>query len=243
MRFGPATLGSLGILAGLIAADSARAQLRDRPNFADSTRGSTASITRVSWNAPIAIDALPTEIRGKIAKVVQSPTMTAKAPAEEFPANFYDWLLDHPDRVALAWRRLGVPCVGITNHGNGTFGWTDGQGSDLTWRCAYTGPGTRIWFAEGQARLAPHLPLITVRAVAVLRYTKRRESSGRTFVTHDVDVYLQTDSRAAALVLKLIGPAAPHLAEEGASQLLLFFSGIARHLEAHPDETFTLLKS
>ena len=103
--------------------------------------------------------------------------------------------------------------------------------------------GARVWFAEGQARLAAHLPLITVRAVAVLRYTKRRESSGRTFVTHDVDVYMQTDSRAAALVLKLIGPAAPHLAEEGASQLLLFFSGVARHLEAHPDETFTLLKS
>ena len=114
MRFGPATLGSLGILAGLIAADPARAQIRDRPNLADSTRGGTTSITRVSWNAPIAIDALPTEIRGKIAKVVQSPTMTAKGPAEEFPANFYEWLLDHPDRVALAWRRLGVPCVGIT---------------------------------------------------------------------------------------------------------------------------------
>jgi hypothetical protein len=243
MRFGPATLGSLGILAGLIAANPARAQYRDRTIFADSTRGNTAPVAKASWNAPVAVDALPAEVRGKIAKVVQSPTMTAHGPAEEFPSSFYDWLLDHPDRVALAWRRLGVPCVGITNFGNGTFGWNDGQGSDLIWRCAYAGTGARIWFAEGQARLAAHLPLITVRAVAVLRYSKRKESDGRTFVTHDVDVYMQTDSRAAALVLKLIGPAAPHLAEEGASQLLLFFSGIARHLEAHPEETFTLLKS
>jgi hypothetical protein len=62
-------------------------------------------------------------------------------------------------------------------------------------------------------------------------------------VTHDVDVYLQTDSKAAVLVMKLIGPAAPRLAEEGAVQLLLFFSGIARHLEAYPEQTFTLLKS
>ena len=125
-------------------------KIRDRPMFADSTRSSASAVTKASWNAPVAIDALPAEIRGKIAKVVQSPTMTAHGPAEEFPANFYDWLVDHPDRVALAWRRLGVPCVGITNHGNGTFGWTDGQGSDLTWRCAYTGPA-RVWFAEGQA--------------------------------------------------------------------------------------------
>src|SRR5262249_34091636 len=158
----------------------------------------------------------------KIAKVVQTPTLTAHGPSEEFPANFYDWLLDHPDRVALAWRRLGVPCVGITHYSKGVFGWNDGQGTDLSWQCAWNGPTCRIWYAEGQARPGPHLPLVPVRAVAVLRYSSRRESDGRTFVTHDVDVYLQTDSKAAVLVMKLIGPAAPRLAEEGAVQLLLF---------------------
>lgn len=243
MKCGPVTLGSLGMLAGLFAANPACPDSRVKPASAESPRSRTTASSKFRWNAPIALDALPAGIREKVARVVQSPTMSTYGPAEEFPANFYDWLLDHPDRVALAWRRLGVPCVSIANHANGTFGWSDGQGSDLTWQCAWSGQAGRIWYAEGQARPGAHLPLISVRAVAVLRCNKRRESDGRTFVTHDVDVYMQTDSKAAALVMRLIGPAAPRLAQQGAEQLLLFFSGIARHLEAHPDQTFSLLKS
>jgi hypothetical protein len=243
MKCGIVTLGGLGVLAGLVVAGPACAQFRDRAAFSDSLRSRGMSSAKIPWNAPITIDALPVGVRDKVAKVVQSPTMTAHGPPEEFPGSFYEWLLDHPDRVALAWRRLGVPCVGIVPQGNGSFAWNDGQGSDLTWQCLFSGPSSRIWYAEGQSRLGAHLPLVSFRAVAVLRYAKRRESDGRTFVTHDVDIYVQTDSRAAALVLKLFGPAAPRLAEEGAAQLLLFFSGVSRHLEAFPEQTFTLLKS
>lgn len=243
MKHGSAILGSLGMLAGFAAASPAYAQYRERPVLFDGLRSKTPTVVQASWNAPVALDALPAGVRSKIAKIVQAPTLSTHAPGEEFPASLYDWLLDHPDRVALAWRRLGVPCVGITNHGDGTFGWTDGQGSDLTWQTVWRGPAGRIWLAEGQARPGPHLPLVPVRAVAVLRCSKRRESDGRTFVTHEVDVYMQTDSKAAALITKLMGPAAPRLAAQGAEQLLLFFSGIGRHLEAHPDETLTLLRS
>ena len=152
--------------------------------------------------------------------------MSSHGPAEEFPGSFYDWLLDHPDRIALAWRRLGVPCVGIANHGNGTFGWNDGQGSDLTWQCAYSGPAGRVWYAEGRADQERISLWCRCRAVASIAYSKRRESDGRTFVTHDVDIYLQTDSRAATLVMKLIGPAATHSRNRHPA-LLLFFSGVA----------------
>ncbi len=243
MKLGLATLGSLGILANLISPGSAFAQVRDRPWFGESARSRNTCAVKSAWNAPVALESLPNSFRGKVAAVVQSPTLTAHGPSEEFAASFYDWLLDHPDRVALAWRRLGVPCVGIVNRGDGAFGWTDGEGSDLRWQTVWRGDGGRIWYAEGQARPGPHLPLVPIRAVAVLRCLKRRDADGRTIVTHDVDVYLQTDSKAAALVMKLLGPAAPRLAEQGAAQLLLFFSGIARHLEAHPEETMSLLRS
>lgn len=243
MKLGPATLGSLGILAGLAVAWPACAQHPERPGLFDGFRSKPSNLVQASWNAPVALDALPAGLRATVAKVVQSPTLTTHATGEEFPASLYEWLLDHPDRVALAWRRLGVPCVGITNHGDGTFSWTDGQGNDLNWQTAWSGPGGRVWIAEGKARPGAHLPVVPVRAVAVLRCTKRRESDGRTFVTHDVDVYMQTESKAAALFARLLGPAAPRLAAQGAEQLLLFFSGISHHLEAHPEETLTLLRS
>ena len=39
----------------------------------------------------------------------------------------------------------------------------------------------------------------------------------------------------------MAGPAAPRMAEEGAEQLLFFFSGMARYLEKHPDQMAALL--
>jgi hypothetical protein len=48
-------------------------------------------------------------------------------------------------------------------------------------------------------------------------------------------LFLYTDSRAAALVARLMGPQAPRLAEQGLSQLELFFSGPAWYLQQHPD--------
>lgn len=243
MRLGPANLGSFGILAIGLIASPASAQARERPYAGSTMRARSPIAAKSTWNAPVALDALPTALRAKVAAVVQSPTLVTHAPAEEFPAAFYEWMLDHPDRVALAWRRLGVPCVGITNRGDGTFAWTDGQGSDLRWQTAWSGPAGRVWYAEGQARPGAHLPLFNVRAVAVLRCSSQKDADGRVFVIHDVDVYMQTDSRAAALVTKLLGPAIPRLAEQAASQLLLFFSGISQHLEAHPEDTLRLLRS
>ena len=112
----------------------------------------------------------------------------------------------------------------------------------MSWLAVGRGAGCRVWYAEGHARPGPLLPLIPVRAVAVLRYAQRRDEDGRLVMTHEVDVYVQTDSKAAALVTRLIGPAGPRLAEQGAAQLLLFFSAMARHLDAHPEQIPALMQ-
>jgi hypothetical protein len=56
-----------------------------------------------------------------------------------------------------------------------------------------------------------------------------------------VQAYMHTDSRAAGVVMRVLGPTAPKLAQEGAEQLLFFFNGIARYVQAHPDQTDALL--
>src|SRR5437764_645223 len=91
--------------------------------------------------------------------------------------------------------------------------------------------GLAAWAGAG-----PALQVGPVRAVAVLRHTRRADDGGQVLVTHEVDVYVQTDSRAAALVTRLLGPAAPRMAEQGATQLMLFFSALAKHLDEHPEQ-------
>jgi len=241
----PAALGRLGVLAGLLAAGPARAQMPGPVMPAE--YASPQPRTRLFGQsrphlAPVPLDVLPANLRDTVAKVVRDPTLAAHGPAEEFPAGPYDWLLDHPDRAATAWRRLGVPCVGIANRGDGRFGWSDGQGSDLVWVTAHQSPTLRIWYAEGQAKAGPMLPVMPVRAVAVLRLSRRADEAGQVLVRHEVDVYLQTDSKAAVVLTRLLGPAAPRMAEQGATQLLMFFSALAKYLDEHPERVPELLR-
>ncbi|HEX4591166.1 MAG TPA: hypothetical protein VH120_14605 [Gemmataceae bacterium] len=239
-----ALFGRLAVFLGLIGAAAATAQ---SPTIAPAEYAVTQQRTRLFGPtrprlAPVPLDILPASFREPIAKIVRDPTLAAHGSAEEFPAGPYDWLLEHPDRVATAWRRLGIPCVAILPKGDGRFTWVDADGSNVSWVTAYRGQDMHIWYADGQAKPATTLPLIPVRAVAVLRHAHRADESGQILVKHEVDVYLQTDSKAAALVSRLIGPAAPRMAEQGATQLLLFFSSLAKYLDERPDQVPTLLR-
>jgi len=55
-------------------------------------------------------------------------------------------------------------------------------------------------------------------------------------ITHDIDLYMQTDSKAAALLTKLLGSSAPKMADQAANQMLLFFSGLTRYCEKYPED-------
>ena len=196
-------------------------------------------------SAPTVLDAVDPAFRDVVGQVVQKPTISAKAADDEFTAHakVYDWLVGHPDRACLAWRRMGVPCVEITDLGRGRFHWSDGTGSELTWQTVGKLADGVVWYATGKVKPGAVLPTAPVKAVAVLR-TPREPVDGKGGTAEfapSVSVYLQTDSKAAAAILRMLGPAAPRMAEQGAEQLLLFFSGPARYVHKHPDEAAALL--
>jgi hypothetical protein len=193
--------------------------------------------------APLPLDELPPTLRDSVRRIMEQPSLRASGPAEDFNgrANLYQWLLDHPDRAAQAWRRLGAPCMEITDRGAGRFGWADQQGSDLSWETIYRSPEFRIWYAQGRVRPGLLLPSLSLRAVVVLRHADYQDAGGRPHIRHQADLFLQTDSKTAGLFARLIGPAAPHLTEQCVSQLEIFFSGLTRYLDRHPEYVEVLL--
>src|SRR4051812_11851297 len=82
---------------------------------------------------PVALEAMPKQTRDALTKVMKDPTLTVVSPLEEFIAypDMYQWLLDHPDRAAGAWRKLGITAVEIQPLKDGRFRWTDENGSEL----------------------------------------------------------------------------------------------------------------
>jgi hypothetical protein len=230
----------LGVIASWVGAGHAVAD----PPAPKSIIQTTATSTPPKSIKPliaINLDAVEPRARDSVAKIMRQPTIVARGGPEEFAEGIYRWLLDHPDRASLAWRRLGIPCAQIHCSAPDRFGWTDGQGTDVTWRPVLNTEDQRVWYAEGHARISPMTPAIPVRAVVVVSHATHPGRDGRRIVTQETDVYLQTDSKAAAIVARALGPTMPRLAEQGASQLLLFFSGLTRYFDRHPEDIGALL--
>ncbi|MBL8795723.1 MAG: hypothetical protein JNM56_17590 [Planctomycetia bacterium] len=192
----------------------------------------------------VPFDALAPEMRERVRSVAEHPTLSACGPQEEFIGRpeVYRWLLDHPDRTAQAWRQLGAPALDITERNEGRFGWTDAQGSDVVWETVHRADGARVWYAEGKVR--PHLllPVVPVKAVVVTQYREYVDRHGAKRMQHQTDLFAQTDSKAAQLIMKVMGPSVPRLTEQCLGQFGLFFSGMSNYLYRHPERTEALLR-
>jgi len=197
-----------------------------------------------SPSAPKLLDFVAEPYRDAVAAVLKSPTLTAKASEAEYdvyPA-VYDWLLEHPDRTSLAWQRLEIPCVDITDLGKGQFYWTDEFASELSWQTVGTFENGRIWFATGKVKAGGLIPTIPVKAVVILQSPRTApDATGMSRIKPQVNIVIQSDSAIATALLKLAGSQVPKVAEDGAEQLLLYFSGIARTIHKNPDRLAELL--
>lgn len=215
-----------------------------RPLYATPPTPAQKSPTQTATRQPTLLDFVSEAHREAVAAVLKASTLSARSEEEEFAAHpaVYDWLLDHPDRAALGWQRLKVPCVDIEDKGKGQFRWADENGSELNWQAVGEIENGRIWYATGKVKAGSLLPMIPVKAVAVLQAPRSKANAdGVATFKPVVNVYMQCDSRLANAALRMAGPSAPKMAEEGAGQLLFFFSGVARYLEKKPDQVEAVL--
>ncbi|MBY0522174.1 MAG: hypothetical protein K2R98_02175 [Gemmataceae bacterium] len=234
-------LGRLLLAAGVFWVSAATVLAQPAPIPRDGKKLPERSLP-ASAAQSVPWDELPQPARDPVRRIIEQPTLSASGPVEEFTGHgpMYLWLLDHPDRAAQAWRRLGAPCLDIADRGQGRFGWSDQQGSDLSWETVYRSGEMRIWYAEGRARPGLLLPPLGVRAVVVLRHGERLDAQGRPRLYHQADLFLQTDSKTAGLMARLIGPTAPRLTEQCVTQLELFFSALTCYLNRHPERAEVL---
>lgn len=236
MRIPALWVSRLGLLTGVLGALWLGGHLP-----AQETSGRPAPATSLAQGVPW--DEVPAQYRDGVRRVLEKPLLATEGPTEVFHGHpvLYRWFLDHPDRASRIWRRMGAKCLELQDRGNGRFGWADDQGSDVHWDTVYQSAHLRVWYADGQASPGPLLPTVPVRAVAILHYADCPDAQGRTLIHHKAELYVQTDSKTAELVTRLLGPSAPHLARQCVSQMELFFSAIIWYLDKHPDRAQALL--
>jgi hypothetical protein len=193
----------------------------------------------------VPLEQLHPNVRSKVQQVLQNPTLYTHGPVETFQCQpaMYSWLLDNPDRTMQAWQQLGAKCIEITNRGNGVFGWSDDQGSDVWWQTIYPGRNMRIWYAEGQVKPGKLLPMVPVQCVVILHHDVVDKGDKQALMQHKADIFVRTSSRAAALITRMMGPSVPHLAEQAASQMQMFFAAMAWYCQKNPERATTLFQN
>lgn len=210
------------------------------PSAAESSRG---AITVPSAAQADLLACVAPAYKESVARCLRRPTVAARAQGEPVVCTkaVYDWLLDHPDRVALAWQRRNIPCLPIQARADGSFGWADDWGSEVIWRTVGRFRDGRIWYARGSVKPAQLAPPIPVEGVVIFHYPIVAEQDGVARYAPRIECYLHSDSRAAHVALKILGPSVSELADQAAAQLIEFFSGIAAYVQNHPDRASQLL--
>ncbi|MBA4191732.1 MAG: hypothetical protein C0467_27445 [Planctomycetaceae bacterium] len=230
------------LLVGAIGVSTAAAAPPTSPtaNVAESTTTQPTLATPLK----VALDeVVRPEFREAVMKVVRQPTIATKAVGDDVVCTVavYEWLFDHPDRVALAWQRLKVPSITINDLGGGKFAWVDECGSEIVWQTVGTFPDGRVWYATGKVKAGKAAPSIPVQGVIVVSHPRKVEKDGVAMFSPTAQAYMHSDSRAANLALRAIGPAAPKIAEDAAGQLLDFFGVIANYVQKNPKQADSLL--
>ena len=214
--------------------------------WADSATNVT-SRTRIPLPANVALtlDKIAAHHREAVKQVMDKPTVFARGPRESFISkpDQYQWLLDHPDRAATAWRKLGAQCVSIEHQGNGIYNWSDGQGSEVTWEVVLRETDMHVWYAHGKVRPAPYLSAVAVHVVVVLRHSEKTSTAGMPVIQHQADVYLHTDSKTAAFLARMLGTSGTRIAEQGLGQMQLFFAGLSWYVYQNPEQSDVLFKN
>lgn len=239
------TAKALGVLLGGTVAGAASAAPPMMPTAAPAAMpATTPALPNTAGTVKVKLaDVVHADYRDAVLTVVGKPTVSTKATAPDLicTAAMYEWLFDHPDRVAAAWQRLKVPAVPIADAGNGLFSWTDENGSEVVWRTVGTFQDGRVWYATGKVKPGVATPSVPVKAVAILTHPQKAMKDGVASFSTSVQIFLVSDSKAATAVMKLMGPAAPKVAEQGAEQFLEFFNGIADYVQKNPTKADALL--
>ncbi len=192
----------------------------------------------IRWtSAKLPLDEIAPPVRDRVRLVVDNPVLVTQGPVETFRSNpeVYHWFLDHPDRAVGAWRKLGAKVVDISDRGQGRFGWTDGEDSDVVWETVFRNDQVRLWYARGKVKAGTLLPTVPFEAVLILRYGSGQDAGGRSIMRHQADLMIHTDSKSAAAVAKVLGATAPRLAEQYMNQVEMFFSALPWYIEEHPE--------
>jgi hypothetical protein len=202
-----------------------------------------AAATALAAAGPLALPAgVPAPERMRLERVAASAVVSTHYDGEPFPArrDVFEFLLDHPEFATHVARALRTARYRIWHTPDGLF-IDDGWGAVGRFTIVHASSGVRVVYAFGHYE-QPFLPTIRGEAVAILKYTSRPTSDGKSGLVTSVDGYVRLDSGMLGMATRLAGPAAAHKADLEAKRLTRVFARTSRAIEENPAAVYEALR-
>ncbi|MCH2117099.1 MAG: hypothetical protein MK161_05315 [Pirellulales bacterium] len=153
--------------------------------------------------------------------------------------NIFSFLMQRPEVVADTWRTLGVSKFKVQRQGEQTYYAEDGMGTTGQFSFLSAEWGAKAFnrvliFAEGSFQGKPLPRPIRARSVMLLRTGSVVETNGRTYVTAQLDTFLDIENVGVELVAKTIRPLITRVADHNFTETLTFVSNFSRAAERNP---------
>jgi len=123
------------------------------------------------------------------------------------PEAVYAYILDRPPMAASLVNRLGIASYQSEMRGSGRFWGNDGEGTKGIVELVYQDRTSRVYYLEG-SHASRFLPLITGKAVVLLRMNQVRDSNGVEAMDSTLVSYTRLDNRLLAGIVSLLRPLA-----------------------------------
>jgi hypothetical protein len=189
-----------GVLAAAIAALAAGNAWGASP--------ATERQTREEAIRSIPFQELTGETRAKLERVVGSPSIYRRMPAQliDCDPDMYLFLVRYPEVIVSIWRLMEITNVSVQRTGPFSVKTFDGVSTNSHIELVYGTRDTHVVYAEGVYEGPLFKRKVTGRCVLVLKSGYGRGEDGRSKINNQLDMFIQIDNLGAEIVAKTLQP-------------------------------------
>jgi len=220
------------LLKGLSSA-ALVACIAPRTTFAEAGKASTSHESYQDAVEGLPLDELRDDMRDKLMKVVESPSLYRRLPVEviDCDQDLYLFLIRYPEVVVNMWQLMGITKVRLKRVAPFELDAVDGAGTVSNVELVYGTREKHIIYGSGYYEGPLLRKRVNGECVLFLRSGYKISPSGRTLISSKLDVFVALENVGAEFVAKTLHPLVGKTADHNFSETTRFIAQVSQQAE------------
>jgi hypothetical protein len=208
----------------LTAGQQTAAEDAPRPEVTTVSTGTSSRRARSTAIDELGLHRLPQPNQQLVQGVIDEISLFRRLPSFrcEVDPQVHDYFVHHPDVAVSIWRAMGISEVELSRTGDWTYGMDTNDGTTGRINVLYRSRESCLILCSGMFK-SPFLQApIAARSVMHVRTQFSTDQQGRTFATHQADMFVSFPSQKIETVAKLISPVSNVIVDRNFQEISLF---------------------